>query len=122
GAGIRALEIAKTTWTAEVETIHNTIEFEFFEVERFRDRRDFFRKARGYQLWYNRERKNCNRDNKSPREILAEVAPEVDRRVLLLPVLDLDEVLATRVSFLTRKAQPRGHDVPWTALSQGRQA
>jgi len=37
----------------------------------------------------------------------------VDQRVLLLPVLDLDEVLATRVSFLTCKRRPGGHDVPW---------
>jgi len=113
GARIRGLEIPKTTYNAEVETIHNTIEFEFFEVDRFRDRRDFFRKASGYQLWYNWERKNCNRDDRSPREIMAEVAPKVDQGILLLPALDLDELLATRVSFVTRKHQPGGHDVPW---------
>ncbi len=114
-AGIRSLEIPKTTWNAEVETIHNTIEFEFFGVDRFRDRRDFFCKASGYQLWYNLERKNCNRDNKSPREILAEVAPQVDQGVLLLPALDLDGLLALRVSYETRKRQAGGHDVPWPA-------
>jgi transposase-like protein len=112
GAGIRGLEIPKTTYNAEVETIHNTIEFEFFEVDRFRDRRDFFRKASGYQLWYNWERKNCNRGNRSPREILAEVAPKVDPGVLLLPVLDLDEQVATRLEFEARQRQRGGHDVP----------
>lgn len=114
-ARIRGLEIPKTTYNAEVESIHNTIEFEFFEVDRFRDRRDFFRKASGYQLWYNWERKNCNREDRSPREIMAEVAPKVDQGILLLPALDLDEMLATRVSFVTRKHQPGGHDVPWPA-------
>jgi len=70
---IRGLQIPRTTYNAEVETIHNTIEFEFFEVERFLDRADFFAKASGYQLWYNCERRNCNRHNQSPLEILRRV-------------------------------------------------
>jgi transposase-like protein len=115
GAGIKGLEIPKTTYNAEVETIHNTIEFEFFELDRFRDRRDFFRKASGYQLWYNWERRNCNREDQSPREILAKVAPHVDLGILTLPVLDIDELLALRVTFAARKKQSEGHDVPWLA-------
>ncbi|MEO0080519.1 MAG: hypothetical protein ABIK44_07585, partial [candidate division WOR-3 bacterium] len=119
GAGIRGLEIPKTTWNAEVESIHNTVEFEFFEVDRFRARRDFFRKASGYQLWYNWERKNCNRENRSPREILAEFAPQVAQGVLLLPALDLDELLALRASFEARRRQVGGHDVPWLTPPEG---
>jgi transposase-like protein len=114
-AKIKGLQIPKTTYNAEVETIHNTIEFEFFDVDRFRDRRDFFRKASGYQLWYNCERRNCYRKNRSPREILAEAAPNVDPGILLLPALDLDELLAARVAFQTRKSETGGHDVPWHA-------
>ncbi|MEO0081845.1 MAG: hypothetical protein ABIL25_06095, partial [candidate division WOR-3 bacterium] len=34
----------------------------------------------------------------------------------LLPALDLDELLALRVSYETRKRQAGGHDVPWPAL------
>ncbi|MEO0081941.1 MAG: hypothetical protein ABIL25_06575, partial [candidate division WOR-3 bacterium] len=33
-----------------------------------------------------------------------------------LPALDLDELLALRVSYETRKRQAGGHDVPWPAL------
>ncbi|MEO0082561.1 MAG: hypothetical protein ABIL25_09810, partial [candidate division WOR-3 bacterium] len=117
-AGIRSLEIPKTTWNAEVETIHNAIEFEFFEVDGFRDRRDFFCKAGGYQLCYNLEQKNCSRDNKSPREILAEVAQQVDQGVLLLPALDRDGWLTLRVSYETRRHQASGHDSPWPALQR----
>jgi len=119
GAGIKGIQIPKTTYNAEVETIHNTIEFEFFEVDRFRDRRDFFRKASGYQLWYNWERKNCYRGDRSPREILAEVAPNVAPRILLLPALDLDELLVTRVAYEVRRRQRGGHDVPGQAQSVG---
>ena len=101
------MQIPNVTDNAEVETIHNTIEFEFLEVERFCDRDDFFRKANGYQLWYNCDRKNCYRQNQSPREILAEVAPEIDAGILLLPVIDLDLALAAKVEFFI--------DVPWHA-------
>ena len=115
-AKIESMEIPKVTYNAEVETIHNTIEFEFLEVEGFRDRADFLRKATGYQLWYNCQRRNCYRKDRSPREILAEVAPEVNQRILLLPVIDLDTVLALKVACRMRQGTTGGHDVPWNAL------
>ncbi len=116
GAKINGLRIPNVTYNAEVETIHNTIEFEFLEVERFCDRDDFFRKANGYQLWYNCDRKNCNRRDQSPREILVEIASEIDTGILMLPVIDLDLVLAAKVEFLTRQSSTGGHDVPWHTL------
>jgi len=114
-AGIRGLQIPKTTYNAEVETIHNTIEFEFFEVERFLDRADFFAKASGYQLWYNCERRNCNRHDQSPLEILRRVAPAVDQRVLLLPALDLDALVDRQVTSIVAAMRKGGHDVPGPA-------
>jgi transposase-like protein len=116
GAVIRGLQIPKTTYNAEVETIHNTIEFEFFEVERFRDRADFFAKASGYQLWYNCERRNCNRHDQSPLEILKKVAPKVDPRVLLLPALDLDALLVQQLASVAKPSNNGCHDVPGHAL------
>ena len=115
--GINGLEIRKTTYNAEVETIHNTIEFEFFEVERFTSREDFFNKVTAYQLWYNCLRKNCYRNDKSPLEILKEIAPEIDPKVLLLPVIDLDLVLENRLILNSQSSLVGGHYVPWHARS-----
>lgn len=113
--GINGLQIRKTTYNAEVETIHNTIEFEFFEVERFEDRVDFFKKATAYQLWYNCLRKNCYRNDKSPLAILKEIAPEIDPSVLLLPVIDLDLAMENRLTLNLPSSLVGGHDVPWYA-------
>ena len=111
-AKIDGFQIPKTTYNAEVETIHNTIEFEFFDIEHFRNRSDFFRKATSYQWWYNCARKNCYRGDQSPREILTQVAPEIPAHVLLLPVIDLDSALDQEVSFSMRTDHDGGHDVP----------
>jgi transposase-like protein len=110
--GINGLEIPKTTYNAEVETIHNTIEFEFFEIERFINREDFFKKVTAYQLWYNCLRKNCYRNNKSPLEILKEIAPEINPKLLLLPVIDLDLALENRLTLNSPNSLVGGHDVP----------
>jgi transposase-like protein len=115
--GINGLAIRKTTYNAEVETIHNTIEFEFFEIERFTGREDFFKKATAYQLWYNCLRKNCYRNDKSPLEILKEIAPEIDPKVLLLPVIDLDLVMENRLTLNSPSSLAGGHDVPRYAPS-----
>ena len=116
-AKIEGFQIPKTTYNAEVETIHNTIEFEFFEVERFQDRSDFFRKAASYQCWYNWDRKNGYRKDKSPREILQEIAPAIDPHVLLLPAIDLDEALEVKVSCRMQNTLhlQEGHHVPGPA-------
>lgn len=114
--GINGLEIPKTTYNAEVETIHNTIEFEFFEVERFTSREDFFNKVTAYQLWYNCLRKNCYRNDKSPLEILKEIVPGIDPKVLLLPVIDLDLAMENRLTFNSQGSLVGGHDVPRYAL------
>jgi len=116
-ARIRGFQIPKTTYNAEVETIHNTIEFEFFEVERFLDRADFFAKASGYQLWYNCERRNCNRHDQSPLDILRRVAPGIDQHILLLPALDLDTLVDRQVTSLAAIQLRGGHDVPGPAHS-----
>jgi len=119
-ARIRGFQIPKTTYNAEVETIHNTIEFEFFEVERFLDRADFFAKASGYQLWYNCERRNCNRHDQSPLDILRRAAPGIDQHILLLPALDLDALVDRQVTSLAAIQLRGGHDVPGPAPLRSR--
>jgi len=44
GIGGEHFQIPKTTYNADVETVHNTIEFEFYDIEGFNDRDDFFQR------------------------------------------------------------------------------
>ncbi|MDP2807723.1 MAG: hypothetical protein Q8O74_06255, partial [bacterium] len=43
---------------------------------------------------------------------LEEIAPEIDPKILLLPVIDLDQVLQNRVSSLVPNLFTGGHHVP----------
>ena len=79
---------------ADVESVHSTIETEFFDIEGFRNRRDFSAKINTYQDYYNLARKNRSRGGKSPLELLTEKAPELDPRILILPPVDLGALLS----------------------------
>lgn len=115
--GIRHFQIPKTTYNADVETVHHLIELEFYEIERFKDRRDFFLKASTYQRWFNSVRKNSHKWNKSPLDILREAAPKAAEAVVTLPVLDLDDLVRRKVFHLIQSpSPPGGYHVPGRAL------
>jgi transposase-like protein len=107
-AHIRGLQIPKTTYKAEIETTHNTIQIEYIELERNLDRADYLDNASGSQLWYNCERRNCNRHDQSPLEILRRVAPKVDPHTFLLPALELDALVDRQVTSIVARAAQRG--------------
>jgi transposase-like protein len=50
---------------SDVETVHNLIEADFYEIEHFTDRADFMEKAHTYQLFFNLERPNTYKENKN---------------------------------------------------------
>ena len=87
---------------ADVETVHNLIEDEFFDIESFRNRRDFFAKITTYQNFFNLARKNGSRKYKSPLDLMKEKAPHLDPRILCLPPIDLDATFSSKAV----------HDVP----------
>ena len=93
---------------ADVESVHSTIETEFYDIESFRDRRDFLQKATTYQLWYNVARKNRSRQWKSPLDLLTEKAPQLDAAILLLHPVDLGALWRSQMS---RRPQV-AHDLP----------
>jgi transposase len=125
-AFIRALEarkiahfqIPKTTYNADVETVHNLIELEFYDIERFKDRQDFFLKASTYQRWFNILRKNSHKWGKSPLDIIREAAPQVGPAVATLPALDLDDLVRRKIAHLVKSASPPpgGYHQPGRAL------
>lgn len=96
---------------ADVESCHRWIEDEFFDLERFRSRRDFFEKVATYQLWWNFARPNYSKGGKTPAEILEQQG--LDPRILLLPPADLDQVLKD-----TPVTQKVGPHVPVDTVSR----
>jgi hypothetical protein len=85
---------------SDVETVHSLIETEFYEIEDFTDRNDFMEKAHTYQLFFNLERPNTYKENKSPWQLAQEKRPDIPREALMLPPIDLDALLNKKLANL----------------------
>lgn len=83
------------TWQSDVERFNGLIEEEFFMCETFDSEEDFLAKAYAYQLFFNYERKNSWRDDKTPVGILREKMPKTDEQLLNLPPIRLERVLSS---------------------------
>ena len=78
---------------SDVETIHNLMELEFYEIESFTNRLNFMQKAACYQLFFNLHRPNSYKEHKSPWQLIQEKNPNFDKRLLMIPPVDLDQLL-----------------------------
>jgi len=78
---------------ADVETVHGLMEPEFYEIEQFTNRQDFMGKANTYQLFFNLERPNTYKEDKTPWQLAQEKKPDLDKRLLMTPAVDLDLLL-----------------------------
>jgi transposase len=87
---------------ADVETIHNLMEMEFYEIEKFADRADFINKASTYQLFFNLERPNSYKEFKTPWQLAHEKKPNLDKRLLMTVAVDLDALLNSYTSSFTQ--------------------
>jgi len=108
------------TFQSDVETVHNLIEVEFYEIESFTDRTDFMEKAHTYQLFFNLERPNTYKENKSPWQLAQEKRPDLSKEALMLPPVDLDALLDKSLA----KSTIGGYDVssgPYLAQFEERQ-
>jgi len=97
---------------SDVETVHNLIEIDFYEMERFKDRCDFMEKAYTYQLFFNLERPNTYKENRSPWQLAKEKRPDIPKEALMLPPIDLDELLDKKIVI----QDLRGYDVSSSPL------
>jgi transposase len=79
---------------SDVETIHNLMEMEFYEIEQFKNRLDFFAKASCYLLFFNLHRPNSYKELKTPWQLVQEKNPNFDKRLLMIPPVDLDKLFA----------------------------
>ena len=75
---------------ADVESFHSTVELEFFNLEFFESREEFFQKVQVYQYFYNFTRPNFSKGAKTPLQIVLEDWPDISPKVLNFPVYDLD--------------------------------
>ncbi len=87
---------------ADVETVHGLMETEFYEIEAFSNREDFMARASTYQLFFNLERPNTYKEHKTPWQLAREKKPDLDKRLLMVPAVDLDTMLEHHTSFLTQ--------------------
>ena len=111
----RFIPPGKKNHQADVESLHNAIELEFLDLERFASREDFFAKASAWQLWWNTTRKNGYKGDRSPDDILREAAAaNYSPAAWLLPALDLDALMDARAERALRDAakSPGGYHVP----------
>jgi transposase len=84
---------------ADVETVHGLMETEFYELETFSNRQDFINKASTYQLFFNLQRPNTYKEHKTPWQLAKEKNPDLDKRLLMTPAVDLDLLLNNYLAF-----------------------
>jgi hypothetical protein len=97
GAEHRYIPPGCSNANADVESFHATIEREFFDLESFTSRENFFHKAQVYQSFYNFARPNFSKGGKPPLQILLEDSPEISPAVLNFPVYDLDALFRQKM-------------------------
>ena len=73
---------------SDVETVHNLIETEFYEIENFTYRTDFMEKANTYQLFFNLQRPNTYKENKNPWQLAQKKRPDIPIDALMLSPVD----------------------------------
>lgn len=86
------------TWQSDVETIHNLMELEFYELESFTEREDFINKASSYQLFFNLHRPNSYKEHQTPWQLAQDKRPDLDKRLLMIPAVDLDKLLLWKIN------------------------
>jgi transposase len=86
----KRIPVKAWSYNSDVETVHSTIESEFYDLENFEGIKDFHRRVASYQAWYNLVRENSNKDYKTPWQIIREFGPKIDPAIARLPPLMLD--------------------------------
>ena len=96
GANHRYIPPGHCNANGDVESIHATIEHEFYNLTSFSSREDFMRKAESYRSFYNLQRPNWSKKVKTPWLIAQQDHPESDlaTTVQFTEVIDLERSLA----------------------------
>lgn len=97
------------TWQSDVETVHRLIEDEFFDLETFRSRNQFWKKLTTYWLYFNLARPNTGKENQTPLQIITSVAPHIPPEIAAWLPLDLGRLHA---KYQRPSKYRRGDDLP----------
>ena len=111
GAIHKRIPIKAWSYNSDVETVHSTIETEFFDLENFSNPRDFHQRIATYQAWYNLLRPNMNKDGLSPWQIISKLQPKTRPHLPRLPPLMIDWISPDYIE--RDKLSQRGYDVAW---------
>ena len=68
----------QSNFNSDVETVHNNIELEFYDIEKFCSKLDFFSKISTYQFYYNFFRKNSYKNWKEPVSLVKQWLEDFD--------------------------------------------
>jgi transposase len=98
------------TYQADVETVHNLVEMEFYEIETFVGREEFLRKARTYQLYFNLLRPNSYKEGKTPWQLAKQKDPKLPIKTAMIPPVFIEDLLENQLE----QYPQGGHDVPST--------
>jgi transposase len=112
GFGATHKRIPPRAWSynSDVETVHSTIELEFFDLENFSGLNDFHQRIASYQAWYNLLRANMNKGFKSPWQIIQQINPKLNIELVRLPPIMLEWA---GPDYITREELAiRGDDLP----------
>jgi transposase len=110
GAGHRRIPPRAWSYNSDVETVHGSIEREFYDWENFESIKDFHRRVASYQACYNLARENSHKDYKTPLQIITEADDKIDPAVARLPPLMLDWL---GPDYITKdELSQRGYDLP----------
>jgi len=110
GSTHKRIPVRAWSYNSDVETVHGTIQEEFYDLENFEGIKDFHHRVASYQAWYNLVRPNMNKDDKSPWQIIKDNNPKMDIELARLPPLMLDWL---GPDYITREELSlRGYDVP----------
>jgi transposase len=95
------------TFQSDVETVHNLVEVEFYEIEHFEDIDDFMNKAFAYQIFFNLFRPNSYKENKTPWQLAEEKQPGLSKQIAMIPPVYIEDLMNNDLEI----SAMGGHDV-----------
>jgi transposase len=78
------------TWQSDVETSHNLIEHEFYNVEPLASAMQLINKMSTYLCWFNHLRRNSYKENKTPLELAIAKIPAINNNIANFKSIILD--------------------------------
>lgn len=105
---------------ADVETVHDIIEDEFFDYEQFLSLDDFIKKVTTYQYHFNLARKNSYKGKKTPLDILMESTTKIPPSIFNLPPILLDHKHYDKKKFIEESPYFQWKLKPWEFEKEAR--